>query len=493
MRKISFLLTALLMLTAVMPTRVAANDYVRLTRDTTALVVRVIDGDALLVRVSNSEALVRLAGVDAMGRDDALEYMNGALLGRVVELTLDPLSSRWPGRWTPVYLTYNRVQYNRALVMRGLARADASYAGYSLYLTLAADESWARARRFGMWAVDAPYTPAASPTPAPAGERVNINTATSARITRLFSGIEYGAAGGAVVRLRAERPYQSVDDLKYAGVLTREEFEDFRELLTVCTNINTAVQAELEQLDGVGSAAARAIIQSRERAGGFLDAYELVTRGLLTESVYERNKNYISVYDVYRITAAVPDVVADLNTADIAALTEAGLTARQAEAVAAARGNGYTAKSMGELQKISGVSLTDRRLYDLSDNIRVFAPYTGYVNLNTAPRETLAQLGLDERRIAQIRSRQGRMYGGADIPFDVSTLDSYVTLYTNVNGASWDEWMGLSPDMGVAFAAILEEEARRQPFGTWAELRAFFDYYSQGELYTRISRFLTLY
>ena len=61
-------------------------------------------------------------------------------------------------------------------------------------------------------------------------------------------------------------------------------------------NINTASQAELESLPGIGEVRATAILRSRTTDGPFADIEELLTRNLgIPESVYEKIASLITV------------------------------------------------------------------------------------------------------------------------------------------------------------------------------------------------------
>ncbi len=60
-------------------------------------------------------------------------------------------------------------------------------------------------------------------------------------------------------------------------------------------NINTATQKDLEALPGIGAVRAKQVIDSRTSAGLFLDTIELVSRQILTLSVYEQVKGLVSV------------------------------------------------------------------------------------------------------------------------------------------------------------------------------------------------------
>ena len=57
-------------------------------------------------------------------------------------------------------------------------------------------------------------------------------------------------------------------------------------------NINTASQSELEALWGIGPVTAQSIIEQRM----YSSVEELLTKGILKKNVYERNKEFLSVY-----------------------------------------------------------------------------------------------------------------------------------------------------------------------------------------------------
>jgi DNA uptake protein ComE-like DNA-binding protein/endonuclease YncB( thermonuclease family) len=301
----------------------AFGQYAPVTRGMDAWVVQVVDGDALQVRLEGSGAiaLVRLAGIDTLGRADAIEYATSALLGRIVQITLDPEAPRL-GRWTPVYVTINNRVINRELVRNGFARVDEAYRGISLYGTLLNDEARARALRIGLWEDPTAAWLLRPGLIAPGIERVNINTATAARLNQLFRDVEAAPVGSAIVRFREDSPFQTVEELKFAGVLTREEFEQYRHLLTVSTNINGAPLEELQQLLGITSSAARGIERHREQFGGFAHTDELAELGLISLSVLQRNRSFIDVYDVTEIFAAAPNVIVDINEATQAELQQ---------------------------------------------------------------------------------------------------------------------------------------------------------------------------
>lgn len=489
---------------------VAANSpYVRLVADTYAQVVQVVDGETLRVQPvgSNQRALVRLAGINTEGCREAQDFMTGAVLGRIVYLTLSAAnapSDRFDDRWVPVYLTYNDVVFNRSLVQRGLAVVDPDYENHWMYSLLVSDLNRARAGRLGSWEDTGfrtqPLTRRWRGRPGGGwwgDDRVNINTATASQINRVLYGT---SAGSAIVR---NRPYRSVGDVRFApGALSRDEFDYFWGAMKVSTNINTANEEELAQLFDINMSDARAIVRHRDR-GSFTSIYQLRDAGLMSSSVFERNRPFMTTHDVDEIEGVRADTV-NINTATASELQQAGLTSSQANTIINARGNGYTIKSIGEIQQLSGVNLTDRRLHEISFYLRTdfddgwgwhhgsAGAFPNLININTATRDELRRVGFSEGQVNQLLSRQGRMNSGRDIPFNVAAFDHSITLFTNVNRATAEEWMSLSINMSWSMARVLEDEAFYHPFASFSELRDLFYYYDYGNVYHRIRRFLVL-
>ena len=532
MKKVKLLMIAVLFLLGTVSVSTnASTQYVHIVSPVYARVQQVIDGDALRVQISgtNSTALVWLAGVNTVGRRDAQDYMTGAILGRTVELvpSLAGLpDDRFDDRWTPVYMTYShwnparraydRILYNRALVQRGLAYIDPSYIYHFLWFNLVNDANRARSAQLGIWADEGFRT---SRTWVGRGhrirggvwdERVNINTASAGQINTF---LENTGAGTAIVRFRNHAPFQHVGEVKFADVLDREEFDYFWGAMKVSTNINTASREELMQLFGVNATQANNIIRERERAW-FSDIYQLRDRNLMSSSVFEENRPFISVGDRERIIAADPDIIVNLNTASASDLQRAGLTSAQANAVVDARANGYTFKSLGEIQALPRVSIADRRLHEIADNIRVgdywldwwnwgnwgddnnwiddWHQRTVRININTATREELWRVGFSEPQVNHLLGRRGRMNSPRDIPFNVAEFDHAITLFTNVNTATAEEWMSLSTGMSHSFASTLEQETEFQPFGSIREVQDFFYDNDYHNVFRQIRSFIVL-
>ena len=476
--------------------------YVRLLNDTYAVVLQVVDGEALIVRPvgTNEQALVRLAGITTQGRRDAQNFMINSVLGRTVELRLSdaPQSTRYSSRWTAVYLVHGDVLYNRALLQRGLAILDPEYEGNFLHDLLVTDASLAQNIGLGRWEDTGFRTQFIPPVHGRRGpfwsERVNINTASATQIENILYTSRFGT-GAELVRFRSQAPFRTVYEAVFAGVFTRAEFDELWGGMAISTNINTATVNELMQLIGVSLADAQAIILSRSGTA-FTSIDQLVTRDLMSAPVLEANRPFIAINNVEEIEFAIPNTVVDVNYATYSELQWAGLTSWQANDIIAARANGYTIKHIGEIQHIIGIG--DIRLHELADNIRVnLVRPVGSVtltNINTASEEDLRRVGFNQAQINTILNwRINRMMNTArDLPFNMAAFNNSISLFTSINSANAVEFMTLSPEMTPDFARRLAEEAAWQPFGSWWDVQEFFRENDLLNLYNQIRPFLVI-
>lgn len=126
-----------------------------------ALVVRVIDGDTLVVNVGGSEETVRLIGINAPETEECWAAQAAAELSRLapegspVGLTAD-VSDRDPnGRLLRYLWTPERVLVNEELVRRGAALAVRYPPDTAFADRLEAAQAQAEAAGIGIWAPDA--------------------------------------------------------------------------------------------------------------------------------------------------------------------------------------------------------------------------------------------------------------------------------------------------------------------------------------------------
>ena len=129
----------------------------------TAVVVRVVDGDTIVVQVEGTSQTVRLMGVDTPETKhptrpveyygpEAAAVTHAALAGATVSLTVDRTGDREDayGRLLR-YVTVGGVDFNAGLVRAGYARAIRGFQ-YARRAEFIALEAEARSRGVGVWA-----------------------------------------------------------------------------------------------------------------------------------------------------------------------------------------------------------------------------------------------------------------------------------------------------------------------------------------------------
>ena len=538
MKKIVCCMLALLMVLSALPVS-AAEAFVRLDASASARVAEVIDGDAILVRGQNGQvALVKLIGVDTMGRMDAFEYLTSRLLGNDVLLVLDANVS-WDGRWNYAYAYRLNELVNGTILQSGLGRLNASHDCASLYSSLGKSQNLARASRVGIWA-DPDYPGGIILS----GLQVNINTATASQISSTLSGVTSTVAS-AIVAYREKNPFRTVEDVKFVKGFTKAMFDRNRFNMAVSTNMLTATQEELGFLRGISASDVTKIVEYRLR-NGVTDLRNLVTNGCITQTQYNNNLPYIALEDVFRITRTVPSYTANINTATKTQLTNAGLSNAQADQLIALRGT-YTFKSLYDVGK--ALSLNEEAINHLADNLTVWteinlaaehelrslfgtrsnaatlaaklyarqpfarltdlqlqmtleefnliAPYiykdvieTNYINANTASVEQMVNAGILRSAADKLHAQAGKMTSPDKIPAEARSYSNRFTLHTNINTASYGELSSLHKDMTVTLVNAILEYRIDQPFGTAAEVELFFKEQKETAIYDKIKSFL---
>jgi len=131
----------------------------------------------------------------------------------------------------------------------------------------------------------AAVAPPTAVTPAAAGKRVDINSATEAQLDSL--------PGIGPVRSKAiiaGRPYTDMSDLVTKKVLTQGVFDGVKDRIALA-NINTSSAAEMERtLKGIGDVRSKAIVAARPYA----NPQDLVTKGVLTQGVFNGMKDLVT-------------------------------------------------------------------------------------------------------------------------------------------------------------------------------------------------------
>jgi DNA uptake protein ComE-like DNA-binding protein len=131
----------------------------------------------------------------------------------------------------------------------------------------------------------AAVAPPVAATPAAAGKRLDINSATAEQLDSL--------PGIGPVRSKAivaGRPYADMSDLVTKKVLTQSVFDGIKDRIALA-NINTSTAAQMEKtLKGIGDVRAKAIVTGRPYA----TPQDLVTKGVLPQGTYNGMKDLIT-------------------------------------------------------------------------------------------------------------------------------------------------------------------------------------------------------
>ncbi len=131
----------------------------------------------------------------------------------------------------------------------------------------------------------AAVAPPVAATPAAAGKRIDLNSATAAQLDAL--------PGIGPVRSKAivaGRPYTDMSDLVTKKVLTQGVFDGVKDRIALA-NINTSSASEMEKtLKGIGEVRSKAIVAGRPYA----TPQDLVTKGVLTQGVYNGMKDLVT-------------------------------------------------------------------------------------------------------------------------------------------------------------------------------------------------------
>jgi len=366
--------------------QIFAQPFVQLPE--TGLVVvsveEVIDVNSIRVRNQfGQEALVRLIGVSPNPSNlrDGITFLQREIVGHTVLLVSDaglfnpfaPNTSRWNYRY--VFLGIRHI--NSELILSGLAHVNENHAHAEHFDQLRDATQLAQRFGIGLWAsehhrhISFRYA-----------NRLNINTATAAQIQQRTGAT--ATLAQAIVSFRATAVFQQLSDLKFVPGMTREFFENNRNMLGVSTNINTATEEEL--ITVFTQAQAQAIIASRylQGQGAFASVQELVSRGIMTQvTLNQLNRGeFVSVTDDYEISFSRPGFRANANTANTAQLTRAGASAAQANAITQQR----VIMPIRNIQDLTGLAAFSIGNHNLADNLRAFT------NINTAPASEIESL-----------------------------------------------------------------------------------------------------
>ncbi len=555
MRKMLSALLCFVLVFGVFNIKAYSQAYGTVTKNTYAVVTKVFDGETFEARdANNTYYLVRMIGVDSKGYTDAYQYTYDRLMGKEVLLTLDSYVTSPVGRWNNCYVREGGEVINTKLIALGYGAADISNSNSYVYNEYEKIQTDAKDDNLGMWDYNG-YDSGSSSKTVYSEDTININTASATQIREKFEGVSSEVASN-IVSYRKYNPFNVISDIKFVDGVTKEIFDDNRELMHVVTNVGDAYEYELSTLYGISESEAEEIIDYRDNNKN-VTIDDLLDEGLITSDDYSKNKYFITDDDIDRISHSVNSYAANINTASKSQMTKAGVSDSDADGIIKIRDKGYSFKTIGELQKSTTVTFTTSELRKLLDNIKVqtdvnyaseyelqslfgssYGNYTDevdeiidgrdynsidkianyipsskyqdikgyiyvgkpqneYVNINTATSAQLQEIGISSTVANKIVEKQkaGIMKDYTEIPsgVDLTSFDESISLFTNINNTSTLELKSLSPDITDYFASQILDYAKDQPFGSMEEVFEFFKDSNMTDVYYDIEDFIVLY
>lgn len=553
MRKTAKLLSIILIFAFVLnlcPFAVSAENYVAITENTTAaMVVQIIDGDAVKVVLKNGDvALVKLLGISSQGYNNAAEYLTDKILGTNVTLVKDS-SVRTPvGIWNYMYVIYAGLNISSDLVSKGYASVDASQAGSSFYSNLTNAQTASKASGMGLWGEGANAESTVSSylgttrSTLLAG-KVNINTATVSQLKEKLNNISNSQAEK-IVKYRSNNAFNSIEEFVFVEGMSNSLFKENKNIIVVSTNINKAEKEELETLSNLSDNEIDDIIAYRKKRN-FSDIADLRKEKIVSADKYNKIEDFIATDDTGSVYFFVNGNSYNLNTAAVYQFSNVGVTSSNANKIIAARANGYTFKTLMEITKIPDIQISVEDANYLEDNLHpltdvntaktselssIFGTenanklsraswmtdiskvsdivgidvynkykdliYCGknsntYINLNTATAEQLKEIGF-KAESANLIASHIFMKTGMDIPVNVSALNNKITLYTNINTATEAELRSLNNGINDTIVNEIIKFRTEQPFGNMTDIKELFARLNASVVYNNISDYIVV-
>jgi len=521
--------------------------YAQVSNPVRGMVVEILDGEALVMKFNNTNVKVRLIGVKTNASQEAYNYMISNVKGKYAYIRTDDFynSQRADSAFvlSYIYMYDTGEMINQKLLNNGLAELDTSHKEAQYYKILENAQEYASSNKNGLW----------SDSSLSSTNYVNINTATSTEIKNINSAIT-SALATEIINYREYNSFNTVSEIKFVKGMTKEIYDLIKNSVTVCTNINTASEKELLTLKGLTDSDVEKILDYRNSKGSFSYLGQLQTKANITSNKYKDNLSYISLEEKKSINEYIGKSVVNINTATVSQIVTASdgmISSDEAEIIVKAREKGYSYKTLGELMELGGVELTETQINRLEDNLHLYTDINNAetselrslfgsksnvaniinkieqqrpfktisefkqivdldkydikreyiyideysspdrININLASDEQLGELDLTAAELNSLKKSKGSIKDFNDIKFDVENIDSYISLYTDINLADKRELMTLE-NMTASLAEDIIEYRTNQPFGSKDEIKKFFTDKNQLALYNQIRDYIVV-
>ena len=515
---------------------VFAERYATIGNTASGTVIRIIDGDAIEVQLSDTKeiARVKLIGVDTQGYNNARDYLVRKILGANVTLRTDANIISPINYWNYAYVIYNGVNINSEIISKGYGVFNNAQAGCEISSILSNDQRNAKGKGLEIWTYGVRANGSTSGLNLYTGARtysytgeksININTATAEQFKEKLVGVNSTIAT-AIVKYRSSNPFDDIREIKFVPGVSRSIFDDNKNIMSVCTNMQKATEDEIETLGGLDKDTVNKIVAYR-KSSKFTRLADLKSEGIFSAGKYSSLSDYISLSDIESVDVTIGNNVVNANRASVSDMTVIGLKSEDASKIAGVRENGYTMKNLQEIAKIPGISLDEDGLNAFEDNLHTMTNinnckdselssilavgdaeqlkkerfinsiekvetilgsskyesikdmiYTGtliteYTNINTATQEQLEKVGFTSSEAKDILAKSS-IKTAKDLPVDVRNENGKITLYTNINNASEAELRTLNNGITENIINDIITYRTEQPFGDMEEVKKFF-------------------
>lgn len=548
---VAVLLLSLLMLCR-QPVQAAELDLQR-DRPTSARVLEVIESNVYKLLVLDQESphieVYGLIGVKPNGNRQAYDYSVKKLLNQTVYLVEDSNIPAQNGiRFCYLYADLN-ISHNEDLIKQGLALADSDFKTAKEYLKFTRSQESAKNQSLGIFdysdkkvserilnlntasteqiarhfdidnfkasawhsritenpinrmaelrALDKEFfTPEKIMEYAPHLHlRTNLQTALPYEIASLTGRVtDSSKITDQILQYRLFKPLSSEEDFKKLNILESQrkalrpyltygdQFYEFFGIGAKVVNINTADETQIASALSVSSAQAIILRDFSKRY-----VYPLRNVEELFKPHFPLNKELSSMTALSdNIRLFTPINEADEN--EIRSLFgKVSVGGYQLAGLIKDVMNKRPFRDQAALEKAIGKTYASQiAKYIYFDTL----PQTNFINLNTAGKDKLAQeFQLTDSQKSQLRSQY---LNPGELPAFLTKHIDRITLYTNVNRASLEEFAQLTPDMTGALAEDIIKARSGEGFYVLEDLRKVFEKHNRQDTFDKIQKYLIL-
>ncbi|WP_105617949.1 helix-hairpin-helix domain-containing protein [Vallitalea okinawensis] len=325
----------------------------------------------------------------------------------------------------------------------------------------------------------------------------NINTAEDYELASLFDSYKGDMIAEEIINHRLEEPFKEIDELINIESISNKIFEEIKPYISLhyevvyqdtetdVVNINTASVSQIRSLEYMSEDVAKNIVKYRENNRFSYKSLESLEKLPSTMDMVDFNKHEDSFV-----------IHTDINNAGENELKSL---------FGSSSLNSSTIKDYAD-------DIEENRPFDNINEVKKFIPTQVYediepyiyvnepentikLNINLATEDQLqTYLGLSSEEAHTIveytENNKINYYDEINKKVDLSEVNEWITLYTNINTATYDELIMLHEDMTEKIVDRLFEYREESPFASLDELDEFFEEINHFNLYNDIKNFI---